>query len=99
MIGKQQIIRLALSGCLLLGASFLNSRAQAQTLLSYKFRQGQTLKYALEQKMDIGGLMGGPMTSVLTFELTWSVETVDKNGKAKITQRIERVKYNAGSPA
>jgi hypothetical protein len=70
--------------------------AAAQATLRYKFKPGDKLRYTIEQKLHthvnpIGKDVEQDMAEVL--DVTWQVGSVDADGKAKITQTIDRVRF------
>ncbi len=70
-------------------------------ILRYKFKEGDRMAYTLEEKSTIDLDPGtGPMNIVAatTFDVTWQVTKVGKDGKATITQTFERVRLNAETP-
>jgi hypothetical protein len=85
-------------GLLSLAASLVGvGPAYAQVTLRYKFKQGETLNYDLEQKMKMEMAIAGQninMSMTQTLDMTWKVESVDNDGKAKITQKFDRVRLS-----
>src|SRR6516165_8472568 len=83
-------------GLLSLTATLIGvSPANAQVTLRYKFKQGETLNYDLDQKMKMEMAIAGQninMSMTQTLDMTWKVESVDKDGKAKIVQKFDRVR-------
>jgi len=70
--------------------------AQAQTTLRYKFKEGEKLNYVMEQKMTMQmNVMGQDveMNMTQTIDLTWQIQSVDKDGRAKLTQKFDRVRF------
>jgi hypothetical protein len=70
--------------------------AAAQTTLRYKFKPGDKLRYTIEQKLrthvnPLGKDVEQDMAEIL--DVTWQVGSVDAEGKAKITQTIDRVRF------
>lgn len=75
--------------------------ARAQTTLRYQFKEGDKLPYVMEQKMDMKmNAMGQDIEMKMTqvIDLTWNVGAVDKDGKAKVAQRFERIRFNMDGP-
>jgi hypothetical protein len=77
----------------LLAATFLaalGSTASAQTTLQYRFKKGEKLNFDVKQemlmKMPVPGNPGQEvkMTMDMNMVLTWTIESVDDAGKAKI---------------
>ncbi len=76
-------------------------RGQEEVTLRYKFQEGQKLDYATDQKMAMEFTVGGqqvPMETGQVMDLTWDVGTVDKDGKARITQTVTRIRMTMGGP-
>jgi Family of unknown function (DUF6263) len=85
----------------LLAAGGNQSAAQAQVTLRYKFKEGEKLHYNLEQKMKMEMNVAGQnvdMNMNQTVDMTWNVLSVDKDGKAKMTQSIDRIKFVMDGP-
>jgi Family of unknown function (DUF6263) len=85
---------------LLAAVALTTASAQAQTTLRYKFKEGDTLTYVMEQKQDMSmSIMGNDITvkTKQVIDLTWKVGAVDKDGSAKITQTINRVRMSMES--
>lgn len=76
--------------------------ASAQTTLRYKFKQGEKLEYAIENKMsmrlDIGGGKDLEMGVHQTMDMAWNVLSVDSDGKAKINQKLTRMQFSMDTP-
>ena len=74
--------------------------AQAQ-VIQWKFKPGEVLRYALEQKavesIKEGGRESKSTRSDIT-NLSWTVKNVASNGEAEITHRIERVRVRIEAP-
>jgi hypothetical protein len=80
----------------------LAAPAQAQTTLRYKFKQGETLNYELQQKMDMKMSVAGKdiaMAMNQNIGMTWKVLEVDASGKARISQKMDRIKMTMEGPA
>jgi hypothetical protein len=76
--------------------------ARAQTQLRWKFAPGETLRHTLTQESSVSANLGGqPLdsTSTTTVETFWSVNRVDPQGQASITQTTPRVHMTVKSPA
>ena len=73
--------------------------AHAQTTLKYKFKEGDKLNYATEmtQKQTMN-IMGNEVETTTTqnMDMTWNVTTV-KDGKAQISQTIDRIRMKVDS--
>src|SRR5262249_53888849 len=77
------------------------SSAQAQTTLRYKFKEGEKVAYVMEQKMAIQMNVQGnnvKMNMTQTIDTTWHVQSVDKEGKAKMTQSFDRIRFSMDTP-
>ena len=78
------------------------SLAQAQTTLRYQFKEGEKLSYLVEIKtLDKTTVAGSPMTSETTerLDLGWHVATMSTEGNARVTQTLERFRFQAESSA
>jgi hypothetical protein len=67
----------------------------AQTALKYKFKPGDTLRYDLTIAHKIAGKSGDMEFGGLNKQVistTWTVESVDDKGTAKIRLKVERAK-------
>ncbi len=88
----------------LLGAAGLTStgaRATAAEPLRWTFRQGETLKYALEQKMTTSTKGNGverKSTRNHTLNFSWTVLAVEPSGEARIRHKTERIRMKADMP-
>src|SRR5262249_23942490 len=86
----------------LLLAAGAAERASAQTTLRYKFNKGEKLNYVMEQKVKMSMSVAGQDIEVdigQTIDMTWNVKDVDAQGKAKMTQKFDRVRFNmSGGP-
>lgn len=75
--------------------------AQAQTTLRYKFKSGERINYEMEQRMSMQmNAMGRDvkMDTSQIFDMAWTIGTVDADGKAKMTQKIERIRFVMDAP-
>ena len=94
--------RLALGMLALLTVAVAADRASAQTTLRYKFNKGEKLNYLMDQKVKMSmSVMGQDIDIELgqTIDMTWNVKDVDSAGKAKMTQKFDRVRFNmSGGP-
>jgi hypothetical protein len=82
--------------------SIVSHQAKAQTTLRYKFKQGESLPYEMDQKMKMGMNVGGQAVDMdisQTINMTWKVESVDKDGKARVTQKFDRFRFVMNGPA
>jgi Family of unknown function (DUF6263) len=85
----------------LAGWSLTAAAASAQTTLRYKFKEGETLKYVLAQKMKMTmNLMGNnvDMSMSQSSDLRWNIQSVDSKGNAKIAIKFGRNKMSMDSP-
>jgi hypothetical protein len=74
--------------------------ARAQ-VIQWKFKPGEVLRYALEQKAVESIKEGGRETKSTRSDITnlsWTVKNVASNGEAEITHRIERVRLRIEAP-
>ena len=74
--------------------------AQAQAI-QWKFKNGEVLRYVMEQKTVVGVKEGGRETKSTrshTLNLSWTVKNVSGNGEAEIAHRIERVRLRIEAP-
>jgi hypothetical protein len=73
---------------------------QAQ-VIQWKFRTGEVLRYALEQKTVVNTKEMGrdtKSTRSTTQNLSWTVKNVSSSGEAEITHRIDRVRVRIEAP-
>jgi len=88
-------------GLVVAGVTLPAAHAQAQTTLRYKFKEADKLAYVMEQKMEMKmTVAGNDITTTMnqTMDMTWKVTAVDKDGTAKITQTIDRVRVTIDGP-
>jgi len=85
-----------------LGLGVLCAAAGAgEPALRYRFQEGQKLNYAMDQKITMTISAGGqevPVEVHQVMDLTWAVGAVDKDGKARITQTIDRIRVKVDGP-
>jgi uncharacterized protein DUF6263 len=89
--------RTALGFLALLLAAGAAQQASAQTTLRYKFNKGEKLNYVMEQKVTMSmSVMGQDIDIEMgqTIDMTWNIKDVDSHGKAKLTQKFDRVRFN-----
>ena len=82
-------------------AGFTAVPASAQTTLRYQFKEGEKLPYVMDQKMVMTmNVMGNEVKVDMnqTVDITWSISAVDKDGKAKMTQKMDRVRFVMDGP-
>jgi hypothetical protein len=75
--------------------------AAAQTTLRYKFKEGETLNYAMDQKMKMTtNIMGKAieMNMDQTAQMTWKIGAVDSDGNAKLEIKFGRTKMSMDTP-
>ena len=78
-----------------------SSSADPESALRYRFKQGEKLAYVVEAttRIDTIGLGRSNSATMSQFiDLTWEVSRVDGDGKATITQTIERIRFMAATP-
>ncbi len=96
---KPAALCLSLLAVLLTGA--IADESRADTLLRLKFNAGETIRYVIIQKMITTQKIEGmeiPMTATETIDMSWSVQSVDADKVASITQTIDRVRMKMESP-
>src|SRR6188474_1135497 len=77
------------------------SSASAQTQLRWKLAPGQVFNHNLSQESTLSANVGGQTIdskSTLTVENVWTVNKVDSEGIADVTQAISRVRMKMGAP-
>jgi hypothetical protein len=70
--------------------------------LRYKFKEGQKLNYVTDQTMKMEMNVAGndiSMDMAMKMNMVWKVESVDKDGNAKVTQTISWLKMSMTHPA
>jgi hypothetical protein len=75
--------------------------AQAQTTLRWKFKPGDKLNYVTEQNTTSKGtIMGMEIQTKMTqaVDMTWTVNSVNPDGVAEMTQAIGRMRMSMESP-
>jgi hypothetical protein len=90
-------LRRAILGLLtVLLAAGAADRAAAQTTLRYKFKKGEKLNYVLEQKAGMSMNFMGQDIQIdfgSTMDMSWDVKDVDADGKAKMVQKFDRIRF------
>jgi len=87
---------------LVLGLSIAPVRAQST--LRYRFEQGQKLHYVVETKsvlsVSAGNLLRPRVDTTVTetIDLSWNVLSVNKQGLARIAQKVVRLRYAMDMP-
>ncbi len=74
--------------------------------LRYKFEQGEKLLFSMTQNVTISLTAEGAPDQEKSFEQTieqvtdilWSVDEVQEDGTAKISQTVERIRLNVHQP-
>ncbi len=75
--------------------------AQARTAPRYRFNKGEKLAYVVEVNTRIETSASGRTNTAemaQLIDMTWEVGAVDGEGKAVITQTIDRVRFKAVTP-
>jgi hypothetical protein len=87
-------------GCIAvsLAAGFFmtGSAARADATLRYKFKDGEELRYEMEQKMGMEMNAAGQNIHIgveQTIDMSWKIRSVEKDGKVKMTQKFDRVRF------
>src|SRR4051794_2690201 len=83
------------------GVLALAAPAQAQTTLRYQYKEGQQNKFVAEQKMTMKMDVAGQeieMKMVQTMDMEEKVLGVNKDGSAKVAQRITRWRMSMDMP-
>lgn len=86
---------LAMAAAVALGA--VASVRGAESALRYKFKQGEDLHYVMDQKMAMKmNVAGNDMNMDMnqTIDVLWHVVSVDADGKAKMTQKFDRIRFS-----
>jgi hypothetical protein len=94
-------VRTQLPFALLLTLSTVAAAGPEKAAPRYRFKQGDKLAYVVEASTKIETSANGrtntaEMTQVI--DLTWEVGAVDAEGKAAITQTIDRIRFKAVTP-
>lgn len=95
-------LRASLAAALIVTACAAPARAAAT--LRWKFREGQSLHYAMVQTQSMTSRIKGPEPQefkqgfTLTIDQTWTVKSVDGSGVASLTQTIDRIRTTADLP-
>jgi len=80
--------------CVLIAGCVAVSNASAQEVLQWKFQNGETLKFNVEQTMKTNMTMAGnavktSMSQIM--DMSWNVKNVAADGRAVVAQQIDRV--------
>ena len=74
----------------------------AKTTLRWTFKEGEVLRYSMDQNTVATGQDPGGReikeTQGLIIDMTWTVKAVDASGVASITQTIDRVRTSRTAP-
>jgi hypothetical protein len=99
---RRVAIRLRPAAVLLAVAwALVGSRAGADEPLRWKFKEGETLRFSIEQKMmmDTKGMgIERKSNRTHTLEFIWKVLSVGPGGEAEINHRTERIRMRAEEP-
>lgn len=91
----------ALALILTVGLASSSSSARAAEPLTWKFKEGETIRYKLVQKtentMKAGGREGGSKVEQIS-DVRWDVKSVSSDGLAQMTQTIDRVRVTMETP-
>jgi Family of unknown function (DUF6263) len=74
------------------------SPALAETVLRWKFKEGERISYVVEEKQArkmTSDREVFDLTQTLLLDTTWTVKAVDRSGKAEIGVTIDRVRFQA----
>ncbi|MCA9102162.1 MAG: hypothetical protein KDA63_13455 [Planctomycetales bacterium] len=85
----------------LLTAFTANGVADDAAPLRWRFTEGESLDYAVLQQLDMMLKLNGAEVKIgtkMVFDITWTVDKVESNGTASITQKITRMQFDADSP-
>jgi hypothetical protein len=98
-MASSQMRRAGLCLLTVLLAAGAADRAAAQTTLRYKFKKGEKLNYVMEQKMNMAmTVMGNDINMDMgqTIDMIWDIKDVDADGRAKMIQKIDRIRFKMG---
>ncbi len=96
MTSRAAVLHFALTAVLL-----VSGNGMAQESLQWKFQSGETLKYAVQQKMQTSLMSGGrTFNSSLqqTMNMSWKIGAVASSGDASMTQSVDRVQLTSEGP-
>jgi hypothetical protein len=91
-----------LAFCILSSLSIVSSAVSAQETLRWKFNKGEQLKFNRKQERAMRGTVGDQplsQTSERQTDVTLVVDAVEDDGSARITQTIDRVRFNQTTPS
>jgi hypothetical protein len=83
--------------CGVLAACFVG-RAAAQSELHYKFKTGDSPRYEVEFKTR-ATVQGSVISVEFKYDAVWTITAATADGKAKITQKIGRVRFSMAAPS
>ncbi len=98
LLAKRRIVASLLAGVAL---ALTAGPVQAQTTLRYQFKVGDQLTYDLQTASESKATVGGvDITSELklNIDVTWRVVEVDRQGKARVAEKINRVRMTMQEP-
>ncbi|MFO0969079.1 MAG: hypothetical protein U0793_26290 [Gemmataceae bacterium] len=75
--------------------------AEGQTLLRYKFKEGQKLEYTSESKMKMTSDLGGIKIVInmsQNMEMSWKIDKVTSDGSAELVMRLDRMVMDIEAP-
>jgi hypothetical protein len=75
--------------------------AAAATTLRWKFKQGQTIYYEMQQDMEMAMNMQGREFKTSTsqvMDMTWRVAAVNSDGTCEMRQTFERIRFTMEGP-
>lgn len=99
-----QIVRTRLGAAVWLGLVIplvAGSAAHADTVLKWKFKEGDKLNYALKQKADILIDANGVEFDIKIgqiMDLTWVVKSVAADGTIELAQTVDRIQLKMSTP-
>jgi hypothetical protein len=77
--------------------SFQAKASEGQDELQYKFKPGDSFRYENEYRTRVT-VEGSALQFEFKYDADWTVTAVDANGKAKLTQKIGRVRLSGSVP-
>lgn len=94
---RRSIVTICLSAAL---PAMVNS-ALAETTLRWKFKEGNSTTYEMQQKMEMAmkaGAQDFKTTTTQTMDLTWTVRKVNEDGSCEMSQTIDRIRFQMEGP-
>jgi Family of unknown function (DUF6263) len=96
-VGRRALVWAAI-GCVV----SISARAQADELLRWSLKAGDSFDYEIKQDMvmniDAGQDRQLSINSDQTMNITWNVKSVDDKGVAQIEQKIDRIQKKMSAP-